>query len=343
MPRAAALAKTPPTPPAEPLERAEDLERATELASRAPVPARLGAVLAGTAGWTDPTLIKSQRFYPKGASSAADRLKFYSSQFPLVEVDSSYYALPNPINARLWAERTPRDFTFNIKAFALLTQHPVEVARLPGDIQEALPEEVRSRSRVYPKDLPEEVRALVWERFRRGIDPLREANKLGCVLLQFPPWFTATRGNARRIEEARAKLSDIQVAVELRHASWGEPERLERVIALLRGIEASYVIVDEPQGKTNSMPPAVKVADPRLAVMRFHGQRAETWDARVSVREKFNYLYSPEELMPWVQEVQKVANEAEAVHVVFNNCVSNHAVLGAKGLMALLEEANHTV
>jgi uncharacterized protein YecE (DUF72 family) len=338
MPRAA-TAETPFTPTAEELERTDRVKHAAQLASRAPVPARLGRVLAGTAGWTDPSLIKSQSFYPKGSSSPADRLRFYSSQFPLVEVDATYYALPSPMNARLWAERTPPDFTFNIKAFAPLTQHPVEVARLPSDLQLALPEETRSKARVYPKDLPEEIRAAIWDRFKRAIDPLREAHKLGCVLLQFPPWFTATRGNARLIEETRAKLSDVPVAVELRHASWGEPERLGRVIALLGAIGASYVVVDEPQGKANSMPPAVKVADPSLAVMRFHGRRAETWDARVSVKEKFDYLYSPAELEPWALAAQRLADEAEAVHVIFNNCVANYAVLGAKGLMALLAAA----
>jgi uncharacterized protein YecE (DUF72 family) len=335
MPRTAFTA-TPLPPTAEPLERADRLASATELASRAPVPARLGRVLAGTAGWTDPTLSKGQRFYPKGVSSPADRLKFYSSQFPLVEVDASYYALPSPVNARHWAERTPPDFTFNIKAFAPLTQHPVEIARLPSDLQRSLPEEIRAKPRVYPKDLPEEVRAAIWDRFRRAVAPLREARKLGCVLLQFPPWFTATRGNARVIEDTRAKLSDYPVAVELRHASWGEPERLGRVIDLLRAIGASYVVVDEPQGKANSMPPAIKVADPGLAVVRFHGRRAETWDARVSVVEKFDYLYAPDELEPWARDAHNLANEAEAVHLIFNNCVSNYAVLGAKGIMALL-------
>lgn len=334
----AALSATPTPLRGAPLEDADRLIRATELAAHAPVPARLGHILAGTAGWTDPTLIKSQRFYPKGASSPADRLKFYSSQFPLVEVDASYYALPSLINARHWVERTPPDFIFNLKAFAALTQHPIEPARLPADIARALPVELQEKSRVYPKDLPAEAMTAIWDRFKRALDPLRDANKLGCVLLQFPPWFTATRGNARAIEEAREKLAGYPVAVELRHASWGEPDRLGRVIGLLRSIDASYVVVDEPQGKFNSMPPDVLVADPKLAVVRFHGRRAETWDARVSVSEKFDYLYAPTELEPWAHDAQKLAQEAEQVHLVFNNCVSNHAVLGAKGLMALLAQ-----
>jgi uncharacterized protein YecE (DUF72 family) len=326
----------------EPLEKSQRLEhedrlaRATALASRAPAPARLGRVRAGTAGWTDPSLSKSQRFYPRGVSSAEERLKFYSSQFSLVEVDSSYYALPSPLNARRWVERTANDFIFNVKAYAPLTQHPMEPSRLPSGIRRVLPDELLEKPRLYPKDLPNEVMDAIWEQFKRALDPLQEAHKLGCVLLQFPPWFTATRGNARVIEDCRERLSRYPVAIEFRHASWGAPERLVRVIDFLRALGAAYVVVDEPQGKASSMPPAVLVADPRLAVVRFHGRRTETWDVHASVAEKFDYLYDPAELEPWAPNVARLAGEAEQVHVVFNNCVQNYAVLGAKGLVALL-------
>ena len=307
------------------------------------MPACVGHVLAGTAGWTDPTLIKSHRFYPEGATNAENRLRFYSTQFPLVEVDSSYYALPSRANAERWVERTPDGFTFDIKAFAPLTQHPVEPARLPSDLKSALPAEVLEKPRVYPKDLPGEVMSALWERFSGAIEPLARAGRLGCVLLQFPPWFAATRGNARYIEDCRARLGHHRMAVELRHASWGERTRLVRLAALLRELEASYVIVDEPQGKRNSMPPTVVVADPRLAVLRFHGRRAETWGGRASVTEKYDYIYDPDELEPWARTVERLAGEVREVHAVFNNCVSNHAVIGAKGLMALLAGRPHRV
>jgi uncharacterized protein YecE (DUF72 family) len=334
MSRAAALVRSHPEEP--PTEHDARYERASTLAARAPMPARVGHILAGTAGWTDPSLVASHRFYPPTATSAEDRLRFYGTQFPLVEVDSSYYALPSRLNAERWVERTPAGFTFDIKAFAPLTQHPVEPARLPADLKRALPAEILEKSRLYPKDLPGEVEVAIWERFARAIEPLACAGRLGCVLLQFPPWFAATRGNARILEDCRARLEGHRVAVELRHASWGERERLERLAALLRAIEASYVIVDEPRGKRNSMPPAVLVTDPRLAVLRFHGRRAETWGARVSVQEKYDYLYDPRELEPWARTVEQLAGEVEQVHVVFNNCVSNYAVLGAKGLTALI-------
>jgi uncharacterized protein YecE (DUF72 family) len=319
-----------------PAGRDERYERASTLAARAPVPARLGRILAGTAGWTDPSLVRCKCFYPPGATSAEDRLRFYSAQFPLVEVDSTYYALPSHANAERWVERTPAGFTFDVKAFAPLTQHPVEPERLPSDIRGMLPPELLEKPRLYPRDLPAEAITALWTRFASAIEPLVRADRLGCVLLQFPPWFTATRGNARVIEDCRGRLAGHRVAVELRHASWGERERLARLVALLRGIDASYVIVDEPQGKRSSMPPAVLVADPELAVIRFHGRRAETWGTRAGVAAKYDYVYDPEELAPWARAVERLAGEVERVHVVFNNCVSNDAVLGAKGLMALL-------
>jgi uncharacterized protein YecE (DUF72 family) len=269
-------------------------------------------------------------------ASAEERLRFYGTQFSLVEVDSSYYALPSRANAQRWAERTPPGFTFDVKAFAPLTRHPVEPARLPADLQGALPSGVRDKPRLYPKDLPEEVLDALWDRFTRALEPLRREGRLGCILLQFPPWFTATRANAKVLERCRARLDGLRLAVELRNASWGEQERLPRLAALLSGIDASYVIVDEPQGTRSSMPPAVLVPDRRLAVVRFHGRRAETWDARASVEERFDYLYDPRELAPWARTVARLAGEVEEVHLVFNNCVSNYAVLGAKGLIALL-------
>lgn len=315
------------------------LERATQLAARAPVPARVGRIAAGTAGWTDPTLIKSGRFYPRGVASPEGRLKYYATQFPMVEVDASYYALPSVQHAERWIARTPTGFVFDVKAFAALTEHPVELARLPQDLQTALPRALLSKGRAYPRELPGDVLFEIWRRFRMALEPLHAAGRLGCVLLQFPPWFTATKAHAKTLEVYRARLGDLPLAVEFRHASWGEPERFPRVIERLRALKMAYVCVDEPQGKANSMRPEIAVADPRLAVVRFHGRRSETWDQSVSVQEKFDYLYDPAELMPWVRKVRALAAHAEAVHVVFNNCVSNHAVLGAKDLMALVAES----
>jgi uncharacterized protein YecE (DUF72 family) len=253
----------------------------------------------------------------------------------MVEVDSTYYALPSPANAERWVERTPAEFEFNVKAFALVTEHPAEVVRLPGEVREALPAAVRDKRRVYPKDLPPELLDEVWNRFRASIEPLHSAGRLGAVLLQYPPWFTATKGHTKTLETARERLGDLPIAIEFRHASWAEPTRFPRVMELLRGLAMSYVNVDQPQGLPNSMPPTIEVTNPDLAIIRFHGHKADTWNESVSVQEKWNYLYAPSELKPWVPKVRDLAKRAAKLHLVFNNCVSDFAVLGAKDIIAL--------
>ena len=154
-----------------------------------------GKVLIGISSWTEPTLIKEGNFYPKGVSSAEERLKFYASQFPIVEVDSTYYFPPSERNSVLWIERTPKDFTFNIKAYALLTNHPTKVESLYKDVREALPEEVAAKKNVYREHLPEKLADEVWDRFRESLMPLHSAGKLGSVLFQYPQWFVIGRKN----------------------------------------------------------------------------------------------------------------------------------------------------
>src|SRR3954463_8356168 len=121
-----------------------------------------GTIRIGTASWTDPTMTAAGVFYPDGADSAEDRLQYYASRFPVVEVDATYYALPARRTAELWVQRTPPDFTFDIKAHALMTGQPTETKRLPKAIREALPPEVAAKARIYAKDLPPELADDVW-------------------------------------------------------------------------------------------------------------------------------------------------------------------------------------
>jgi len=161
----------------------------------------VGRILVGTASWTDKSLIKSG-WYPDDATSAEARLKYYASQFPLVEVDSTYYYPPRQPVVQQWAQRTPPGFTFNIKAFSVLTQHPTKATSLA---QEMRPE---GKERVYPKDLDEDAVEYLWSSFFDSLAPLDRNNKLGAVLFQFPPWFTIRRSNKDYLVECaeRAKL-----------------------------------------------------------------------------------------------------------------------------------------
>src|SRR5579872_1653922 len=166
-------------------------------------------ILVGTAGWTDRTLTARGVFYPKSATTAEARLRYYATRFPMVEVDATYYALPTPRMAEYWVERTTAGFVFDIKAFALMTGHPVETARLPPDLRSTLPAAMAKKPRVYPKDLPRETTDAVWSEFRKALEPLVQARKLGAVLLQYPRWFLPGMASREMILEARERLGGL--------------------------------------------------------------------------------------------------------------------------------------
>jgi uncharacterized protein YecE (DUF72 family) len=296
-------------------------------------------VLVGTASWTDKSLIDSGRFYPPDAKTADARLQYYASQFPLVEVDSSYYGLPSERNAALWVERTPDNFVFDIKAFSALTQHPTPVRSLPKDLRALLPDEAQKKSNIYYKDLPDDVREGLWERFASALLPLDSAGKLGVVLFQFPPWFLPGKDSRGFIEEVKARLPQYTPAIEFRSPYWFKDGEVERTLALLTDLELPFVCVDEPQGTRASVPPIVAATAP-VAIVRFHGRNEEAWARRgVSVAEKYDYLYSPEELQAWAPAVQQLAGETGETHAIMNNCHDDKAVRNARELATILGSA----
>jgi uncharacterized protein YecE (DUF72 family) len=299
-----------------------------------------GRIRVGTAGWTDPTLLPPGLFYPKGTESPEERLRYYASRFPLVEIDSTYYALPVRRNAELWAARTPPGFVFDVKAYALMTGHPTEVSRLPRALREALPATVAGQQRVYPKDLPRDVYDEVWNLFREGIDPLLRAGKLGAVLLQYPQWFVPSAAAREAILESRERLGQVRCAIEFRNRRWFAPSVAGRTLAFLRDHSLPFVVVDEPQGLENSVPTVLAVTAPALAIVRLHGRRGDTWGKRgATVAEKYRYLYDRDELAEWTPRVLEVGEQAEDTHVVFNNCYANYGTTNALEMSALLTAA----
>jgi uncharacterized protein YecE (DUF72 family) len=299
-----------------------------------------GVIRFGTAGWTDPTLTAPGVFYPDDARTPESRLRYYASRFPLVEIDSTYYALPAEQTAALWATRTPRGFVFDVKANALMTGHTTETSRLPKSLRDALPQELASRRRISALSLPDELRDEIWRMFLSALEPLRRSEKLGSVLLQFPPWFGPSRQNADAVVDAVRRLGDVRGAVELRNAKWFEGRTAERTLTLLRDHRIPFVMVDEPQGHANSVPPLRATTSPKLAIVRLHGRRAETWAMpNVSVQERFCYLYDRAQLAEWVSPIRDAASTADEVHVVFNNCYSNYGTTNALELAAIIGEA----
>ena len=296
-------------------------------------------MLIGTASWTDKTLIASKGFYPAEASKPEDRLRYYASQFPIVEVDSTYYFPPTERNALLWAERTPVDFTFHVKAYSLLTQHPTRPDSLAEDLRGRVPEESRGRKMLYPSHLPGEVVDEVWRRFAEALMPLHSAGKLGVVHFQYPEWFLPGRESRSYLQECVQRLPDYQVAVEFRNAAWMNERNQERTLALLRDLHIPYTSVDMPQGFRSSLPPIAAATTRELAYVRFHGRNVANWEGKhATATPRFAYLYSPEELAEWVPRLRVLASEAKEVHVLMNNCYRDYAVTNARQLFTLLAE-----
>lgn len=297
----------------------------------------LPRILVGTASWTDPSLIRSGRFYPKGADAEA-RLRFYASRFPLVEVDSSWYALPSERNARLWVERTPVDFEFNVKAFRLFTGHQTPAQALPRDLAAALDGHFRTRRNLYYKDAPGEIRDELWARFVRGITPMREAGRLGVVHFQFAPWVRPVPAAFAHLDECAARLPGWRLATEFRHRDWFDAAHREQTLANERGHGFVHVVVDAPQGPANSVPQVWEVTDPALAIVRLHGRNLQTWNAKglEASADRFNYDYSDAELAGLAHSIRRLAMGAGKVHVIFNNNYEDQGQRNAASLQALL-------
>lgn len=297
-----------------------------------------GKILIGTSSWTDPTLVKDGGFYPVGTKTAEARLRFYATRFPLVEVDSSYYYPPSEKNSVLWIERTPPNFTFNIKAYSLLTNHPTRPDSLYADLREALPEGSLAKRFIYREQLPESAVDEVWQRFRDALMPLHSAGKLGAVLFQFPQWFTISRKNKAYIEECAARLNDYRVAVEFRHTSWMKPENAEETLGFLEEHDLPYVCVDMPQGFDSSVPPVAAATAQDMAMVRFHGRNVDAWNVKSdTASERFRYDYSGDELQEWAPRIQGLAQQARETHVLMNNCYRDFAVRNAAELGSLLD------
>ena len=285
-------------------------ERAAGVLDAAVQPLRLAdgaaTIRLGTSSWTDPTMTAGNVFYPPGADSAEERLNYYASQFPVVEVDATYYALPVRRTSELWVQRTPPDFVFDVKAHALLTGQPTETKRLPKYLRDELPAELHEKRRIYARDLPAVLRDAVWAAFLDGLEPLRESGQLGAVILQYPRWFFPISESRDAILEARQRLGEQRFAVELRNASWFNDKNAERTLRFLSDNSIPFVIVDEPQGMKSSVPPITAVTSPELA--------------------------------EWAPRLLEASRETREMHVLMNNCYANYGATNARELARLLSD-----
>lgn len=293
-------------------------------------------ILVGTASWTDKSLIACKRFYPPDAKTAEARLRFYATRFPMVEVDSSYYAMPSPANSQLWAERTPPDFVFNIKAFRLFTGHQTSPTVLHKDLQNALPP--LSRSVFYYRDLPSQLIDALWRRFIEALAPLQQAGKLKAVHFQFAPWVVCNRAGHAHVRECVDRMAGYPLAVEFRHASWFSPAAARATLDFERELGVTHVVVDGPQGFSNSVPPVWAYTNPELALLRLHGRNQEAWNRKdvSAASDRFNYDYSDTELQGLTPAIVELAQNVQVLQIVFNNNHEDQGQRNARTMMELL-------
>lgn len=294
------------------------------------------AILVGTASWTDKTLVDSGLFYPPEAKTAEARLRFYANRFPMVEVDSSYYAMPSAATSQLCVERTPADFVFNVKAFRLFTGHQTSPTVLHKDIREVLPPS--SKKMLYYRDVPAEIIDELWRWFKEALEPLRAARKLTAVHFQFAPWMINNRDGRAHVRECAERMADVQLAIEFRNKSWLDPAHQASTLEFERELGAAHVVVDSPQGFSNSVPPVWNITSTRLAVVRLHGRNSTTWNVKsaTAASDRFNYDYPENELQQLVPEILSLERRAELVQVIFNNNFEDQGQRNAATLMNML-------
>ena len=288
------------------------------------------AIRVGTSSWTDPGFIR--HWYPQGLS-AAERLAYYAERFDCVELNASFYGLPAERQAELWAERTPEGFVFDIKLHRYLSHHATPPDALPSDLREQC--EVDPQGHVVrDPDLERELS----RRLRAALSPLASQGKLGAFLLQLTPAFSPRR---HELIELDVVLDDLEpVAVEFRNRHWLDGERRGEVIAYLRDHGATFVAVDAPRGDHFMiMPPLDVNTNAELGYLRCHGRNLDGYLHGRSVAERFDYDYPPEEVEEIADRARVMADEAEEVHVMFNNNARDYAPKAARRMLQALGQA----
>ena len=282
-------------------------------------------VRIGTASWTDPEFIKAGWYPPDVKGDAEGRLRYYAERFPMVEVNATFYALPNVTTTEAWAARTPPGFRFHVKAHQVISGHPSEPGRLPPPLRE-LPFQPDAKGRIRKPS--RELRDAVIDSLLEAVGPL--GDKLGAILLQLPPYVVSGPEQRRELARIVARLKPARTAVEFRHRSWAEPGEREAAAELLGEQDAAWVVVDAPRIEAkNVMPPIVEVTTPALAYLRLHGRNKETWNTGRTVAERFDHVYSDAEMEEWIDPVLDMAERAQEVAVVFNNNARDHALRNA--------------
>jgi len=285
-------------------------------------------------------MIQSGGFYPGEARSAEERLRYYAGKFNTVEVDSSYYAIPSVKNVQLWAERTPENFLFHIKAYGALTGHGIDPKNLPGDLADLLPAQEKNKQYIYIKE-PDLLRIVAWK-FIETLTPLIESGKLGLIVFQYPPWFRHTSESFEYILTCKEMVKGLRLAVEFRHGSWLAPGKAETMFRFLQEHGITYISADEPQYGSLATIPFLPEVTSELAYFRLHGRNKGNWLKKgIETSLKYDYFYSDDELRSFIPEIRNASKRARQTFVMFNNCHGASAFKNALRLGELLSESSH--
>jgi uncharacterized protein YecE (DUF72 family) len=289
----------------------------------------------GTCSWTEKSLIQSGEFYPQEVKTAEGRLRYYSSRFDTVEVDSTYYALPDKKNTALWVDRTPENFIFHMKAYGALTGHGIDPRMLPGDIFSILSGKDKTADRIYVKE-PVLLKTIAGK-FREALKLLQIVDKLGMMVFQYPPWFHYSVRNMDTVLAGKELMDGLSMAVEFRHGSWLAPEVRDTVFHFLRRNHIAYIPADEPQYGSLATIPFIPELTTDTGYFRFHGRNKENWLKKgVETSLRYAYLYSEEELKEFAAPVRDLNKRAKVTYAMFNNCHGGFAMRNAMRLKEMV-------
>jgi uncharacterized protein YecE (DUF72 family) len=267
----------------------------------------------GTASWSDPGFV--EKWYPK-KMQAADRLGWYARHFEMVEVNSTFYSVPDGRMVERWSAATPVQFTFDVKLHQLFSFHSTPAKLLPPDLQRRA--EIDGKGKVQPTRALQET---MMENFLRSMSILRAAGKLGVLLLQLSPAFSPRRHELDELLLVIEMLRDYELAIEFRNRNWVVGERLGSTIAFLRKHRATFVNVDAPMAEHFMIMPSDldEITNPHLTYLRLHGRNARGYLTGKTVAARFDYDYSAEEVFDVAERAKSLARGADEVHIVFNN------------------------
>lgn len=295
-------------------------------------PSGLGRILVGTASWSDPGFVKC--WYPTKLR-AAERLPWYAQHFELVEVNSSFYAIPARRLVERWSWSTPVDFVFDVKVHKLLSRHAATVKSLPPALQRSAESDEKGKVKLTSR-----IEHALVEEMIAAVEPLRAERKFGAFLLQLSPAFSPRKHALVELEDLLGRLSPLGAVVELRNRNWTSDEQLEQTLEFFRRHDTTLSLVDAPNDEHFTiMPSALDAVTHRpLAYLRLHGRNAQAYLGGRTVAERFYYDYSDEEISEVAERAKKLAREANIVHVVFNNNALDFAPHAALRLRAALRQ-----